>query len=82
MLYPQRHLPSKLPSKPSPECPNSVWNLVRFSRHRSHVVQLLIDSHTGLDFERASYEPLLHTKDRLEALQAFKEKRAPVFKGE
>lgn len=36
----------------------------------------------GLDFERASYEPLLHTKDRLEALDAFKAKRAPVFKGE
>lgn len=46
------------------------------------MVQLPTNSHTGLDFERASYEPLLHTKDRLEALQAFKEKRAPVFKGE
>ncbi|KAL1741053.1 ClpP/crotonase-like domain-containing protein [Schizophyllum fasciatum] len=36
----------------------------------------------GLDFERACYEGLLPTKDRLEALAAFKEKRKPVFKGE
>ncbi|KZT08240.1 ClpP/crotonase [Laetiporus sulphureus 93-53] len=37
---------------------------------------------TGLDFERASYEPLLKTSDRMEALNAFREKRPPVFKGE
>jgi len=37
---------------------------------------------TGLDFERASYETLLPSQDRLEALQAFKEKRRPNFKGE
>lgn len=37
---------------------------------------------TGLDFERASYEGLLKSQDRLEALEAFKEKRRPVFKGE
>jgi len=36
----------------------------------------------GLDFERATYETLLHTKDRVEALEAFKAKRAPVFIGE
>ncbi|KAF5359039.1 hypothetical protein D9758_004776 [Tetrapyrgos nigripes] len=36
----------------------------------------------GLDFERASYETLLSTSDRMEALVAFKEKRRPVFKGE
>ena len=36
----------------------------------------------GLDFERASYEPLLRSKDRLEALEAFKSKRLPQFKGE
>ena len=36
----------------------------------------------GLDFERASYEGLLKSHDRLEALEAFKEKRRPVFKGE
>ncbi|KIL70207.1 hypothetical protein M378DRAFT_67289 [Amanita muscaria Koide BX008] len=37
---------------------------------------------TGLDFERASYEVLLDTEDRLEALEAFKQKRRPNFKGE
>jgi len=37
---------------------------------------------TGLDFERASYETLLTTKDRTEALEAFKDKRQPIFKGE
>jgi len=37
---------------------------------------------TGLDFERVSYEALLTSKDRAEALDAFKEKRRPVFKGE
>lgn len=36
----------------------------------------------GLDFERSSYESLLKTKDRNEALEAFKEKRKPAFKGE
>ncbi|KAF8076596.1 ClpP/crotonase-like domain-containing protein [Lyophyllum atratum] len=37
---------------------------------------------TGLDFERASYETLLTSQDRNEALEAFREKRRPVFKGE
>ncbi|KAG8218674.1 ClpP/crotonase-like domain-containing protein [Butyriboletus roseoflavus] len=37
---------------------------------------------SGLDFERASYELLLTTKDRTEALEAFKAKRPPVFRGE
>lgn len=36
----------------------------------------------GLDFERASYETLLTSLDRMEALQAFREKRKPVFRGE
>ncbi|EJU06589.1 ClpP/crotonase [Dacryopinax primogenitus] len=37
---------------------------------------------SGLDFERACYEPLLGSKDRLEGLEAFKEGRRPVYKGE
>ncbi|KAK7452642.1 hypothetical protein VKT23_012041 [Stygiomarasmius scandens] len=36
----------------------------------------------ALNHERACYEPLLGTKDRVEALVAFREKRRPVFVGE
>ncbi|MEO2077482.1 MAG: enoyl-CoA hydratase-related protein [Bacillus sp. (in: firmicutes)] len=39
------------------------------------------DLHTGLQIERKAYEVTLPTEDRLEALQAFAEKRKPVFKG-
>ncbi|KAI5835640.1 ClpP/crotonase [Schizophyllum commune Tattone D] len=35
----------------------------------------------ALDYERSCYEPLLKTQDRTEALDAFREKRAPVFVG-
>ncbi|THH12216.1 hypothetical protein EW145_g136 [Phellinidium pouzarii] len=41
-----------------------------------------LELESGLDYERACYEPLLSTKDRMEALNAFKEKRTPVFKNE
>ena len=37
---------------------------------------------TGLCFERSMYKSLLHSNDRLEALEAFKAKRSPQFKGE
>ncbi|KAJ6598854.1 ClpP/crotonase-like domain-containing protein [Mycena vulgaris] len=37
---------------------------------------------TGLDFERAAYNLLIPSQDRLEALHAFQQKRRPVFKGE
>ncbi|KAJ7180311.1 enoyl-CoA hydratase [Mycena crocata] len=37
---------------------------------------------TGLDFERAAYNLLIPSRDRLEALEAFKQKRKPAFKGE
>lgn len=41
-----------------------------------------VDITTGLAIEEACYAQLLPTKDRVEALVAFKEKRAPLFKGE
>lgn len=40
-----------------------------------------VDLHTGLQIERKAYEVTLPTEDRLEALQAFAEKRKPVFRG-
>jgi methylglutaconyl-CoA hydratase len=36
----------------------------------------------ALDMERACYERLLDTRDRVEALEAFKQKRKPTFRGE
>jgi enoyl-CoA hydratase/carnithine racemase len=36
----------------------------------------------GFIFEAQAYLACIHTKDRIEALQAFAEKRKPVFKGE
>ncbi|MEO4054542.1 enoyl-CoA hydratase-related protein [Solibacillus sp. CAU 1738] len=40
-----------------------------------------VDLHTGLQIERKAYEITLQTEDRVEALNAFVEKRAPQFKG-
>ncbi len=39
------------------------------------------DLATGLTIERKAYEITIPTEDRLEALEAFAEKRKPVFKG-
>ena len=41
-----------------------------------------VDINTGLQIESKSYEVTIPTKDRIEALEAFKEKRKPNFKGE
>ncbi|CDS00874.1 hypothetical protein [Sporisorium scitamineum] len=41
-----------------------------------------MDPETALDFERQCYETILGTKDRLEGLHAFAEKREPVYRGE
>ncbi|KGR90779.1 enoyl-CoA hydratase [Ureibacillus massiliensis 4400831 = CIP 108448 = CCUG 49529] len=40
-----------------------------------------VDIQTGLQIERKAYELTLNSEDRIEALQAFAEKRKPVFKG-
>ncbi|XP_072175444.1 methylglutaconyl-CoA hydratase, mitochondrial-like isoform X2 [Diadema setosum] len=41
-----------------------------------------VDLATGLAFEEAYYAQVIPTKDRMEGLIAFKEKRKPKFKGE
>lgn len=41
-----------------------------------------VDLTTGLAIEKNAYEITIPTNDRLEGLQAFKEKRRPVFTGE
>ncbi|KAJ8007438.1 hypothetical protein DPEC_G00117500 [Dallia pectoralis] len=41
-----------------------------------------VDLNTGLAIEEACYAQVIPTKDRLEGLSAFKEKRPPRFKGE
>ncbi|CAL8322199.1 unnamed protein product [Lota lota] len=41
-----------------------------------------VDLATGLAIEEACYSQVIPTKDRLEGLAAFKEKRTPNFKGE
>ncbi|MEW9672127.1 enoyl-CoA hydratase [Ammoniphilus sp. 3BR4] len=43
---------------------------------------LEVDLNTGLAIEQNAYEIIIPTKDRLEGLQAFKERRIPVYKGE
>lgn len=40
------------------------------------------DLQSGLAMEREAYEEVIGTKDRVEGLQAFKEKRKPLYKGE
>jgi enoyl-CoA hydratase/carnithine racemase len=41
-----------------------------------------VDLQTGLDLESKAYEVIIPTKDRVEALEAFREKRQPNFLGE
>jgi methylglutaconyl-CoA hydratase len=54
---------------------------VQFSK-RALVNGYSVDLEDGLNIERQEYLKTLDTKDRLEALEAFREKRSPFFQGE
>lgn len=41
-----------------------------------------VDLHTGYAIEEDCYSQIIGTKDRLEGLQAFSEKRKPNYTGE
>ena len=41
-----------------------------------------VDLASGLAFEQACYAQVIPTKDRMEGLKAFSEKRKPQYKGE
>jgi methylglutaconyl-CoA hydratase len=45
-------------------------------------VGMQTDLASGMEVERACYAQTIPTKDRLEGLNAFREKRTPVYKGE
>ncbi|KAL3817989.1 hypothetical protein ACJIZ3_003894 [Penstemon smallii] len=40
-----------------------------------------VDMNSGLELEEECYEQLLHTRDRLEGLAAFAERRTPIYRG-
>ncbi|KIY49399.1 ClpP/crotonase [Fistulina hepatica ATCC 64428] len=61
-------------------CNNGPLALRAAKKAISRVPETTLES--GLDFERSCYEPLLASQDRVEALDAFREKRKPMFKGE
>ncbi len=45
-------------------------------------VGMEVDLASGLEVEKACYAQTIPTKDRLEGLAAFAEKRKPIYKGE
>ncbi|MCB1137890.1 MAG: enoyl-CoA hydratase/isomerase family protein [Leptospiraceae bacterium] len=60
-------------------CENAPLSLVLARQAIEKGMEMSLEE--GLKLERQLYEKTLETEDRLEALQAFKEKRKPQFKG-
>lgn len=58
---------------------NAPLSLVQAKKAMNEGLQT--DIHTALQIESLAYSRLLHTEDRLEGLNAFKEKRTPVYQG-
>ncbi|MEM7545175.1 MAG: enoyl-CoA hydratase-related protein [Pseudomonadota bacterium] len=58
---------------------NAPLSVLRAKRAVSAAGQM--DKHTGFQFELEAYNRLIGTEDRIEAINAFNEKRTPVFKG-
>lgn len=59
--------------------PNGPLGIKMAKRAVNKGIELDLDS--GLVFEEACYAQLIPTKDRTEGLQAFNEKRKPVYLG-
>ena len=58
---------------------NAPLSIARAKRAMS--IAEIVDPHTGFQFELEAYNRLVGTQDRVEAINAFNEKRPPVFKG-
>ncbi|XP_015784108.1 methylglutaconyl-CoA hydratase, mitochondrial [Tetranychus urticae] len=43
---------------------------------------ITVDIHSGMAFEKAAYDQIIWTKDRVEGMKSFLEKRSPNYKGE
>ena len=62
------------------KCHNKNSDLIYLSNLR--FMFLKCDMTTGLKFEEFCYSQVIPTKDRVEGLNAFKEKRPPKYLGE
>ncbi len=78
-------VPAELLMESALEMANSISNnapiairQAKFAINQGAEVEL----NTGLNIEGKAYELCLPTKDRLEGLKAFKEKRKPIYRGE